>query len=134
MIDSSKISSNSLTNIVPEGMSKSDLISAHLMALISSAITSERIKRGLSQKDFAKLLGVKQSQVSLWERGDYNFTIQKIAAIASALDKDISFSMEDIKKKKKATIYYGINFSVSHKKFSQKFKTISHFEPQLKEE
>ena len=45
-----------------------------LMAKISSKILEERLSRNMSQKEFAKFMGVSQGLVSRWENGNENFT------------------------------------------------------------
>ena len=47
---------------------------------------SEILKsKGLSQKDFARLLGKRESEISKWLTGRHNFTTQTIARIETAL-------------------------------------------------
>lgn len=46
-------------------------------------------ERGMTQRDLAKLLGKKESEVSKWLRGTHNFTIQTIAKLSAALGEDI---------------------------------------------
>lgn len=41
--------------------------------------------KGISQKDFADLLGKKESEISRWMRGTHNFTISTIVKIELAL-------------------------------------------------
>lgn len=50
----------------------------------------------MTQAEFAKILNVNQSQISKWEAEDYNFTVEKLSEIATALDLylDISFKKE----------------------------------------
>ena len=48
--------------------------------------TSEILKsKGLTQKDFARLLGKRESEISKWMTGRHNFTTQTIARIETAL-------------------------------------------------
>jgi transcriptional regulator with XRE-family HTH domain len=48
---------------------------------------SEILKdKGLSQKDFARMLDKRESEVSKWLTGRHNFTIQTISRIECALD------------------------------------------------
>lgn len=42
--------------------------------------------KGMSQKDFADLLGKKESEISKWMRGTHNFTISTIVKIEQALN------------------------------------------------
>ena len=47
---------------------------------------SEILKsKGLTQKDFARLLGKHESEISKWMTGRHNFTTQTIARIEMAL-------------------------------------------------
>lgn len=47
---------------------------------------SEILKsKGLTQKDFARLLGKRESEISKWMTGRHNFTTQTIARIETAL-------------------------------------------------
>lgn len=46
-------------------------------------------RQGKTQKDLAKALGKRESEISKWMRGTHNFTIDTIAKISAALDEDI---------------------------------------------
>ena len=47
---------------------------------------SEILKsKGLTQKDFARLLGKRESEISKWLTGRHNFTTQTVARIETAL-------------------------------------------------
>ena len=47
---------------------------------------SEILKsKGLTQKDFARLIGKRESEISKWMTGRHNFTTQTIARIETAL-------------------------------------------------
>lgn len=56
---------------------------------IAGAIYDTMRERGLSQTDFAKLMGKKDSEVSRWLQGTHNFTVQTIAKISAVLKTDI---------------------------------------------
>ena len=75
-------------------LSAEDILSGKIQAEISTAITNERISRGLNQQQLAQLLNVSQGQVSKWESEDCNFTIRKLSEIAVALDMDLSVSLQ----------------------------------------
>lgn len=85
-----------LFNLFEDTISPADVLTSKMMAQISNAITRERIKMRLTQKDFANHIGVTQALVSRWEHGDYNFSIKKIAEIASKLNLDVNISMINI--------------------------------------
>jgi len=50
-----------------------------------------RMEKGLSQKEFAELIGVHQSLVSGWERGARKLTPQSLKLVALALGLPISY-------------------------------------------
>ena len=59
-----------------------DMMLAGLEASICSEIISQRIKRNMTQKEFAEFMGVSQGLVSKWEKGlvvPSAETIKKIA-------------------------------------------------------
>ena len=62
-----------------------DMMLAGLEASICSEIISQRIKRNMTQKEFAEFMGVSQGLVSKWEKGECNFTLSSLVRIASNL-------------------------------------------------
>ena len=51
---------------------------------------SEILKsKGLTQKDFARLLGKRESEISKWLTGRHNFTTQPVARIETALGSKV---------------------------------------------
>ncbi len=62
---------------VDMSMAKSDLI---------AGVLSEK---GLSQKDFARLTGKTETEVSRWLTGRHNFTLSTLAKISTALGVDV---------------------------------------------
>lgn len=107
-------------------LSAADVLAAKLQAQVCSAITRERVRRGMTQKQFAEFLGVSQGMVSRWEAGNYNFTLEKIGAIAAKLDLDPDITITGsrassspsesntkvIKYKKPRTAYHVSDFDV----------------------
>ena len=45
--------------------------------------------KGMSQKEFARLLGKTETEVSRWLSGTHNLTLSTICKIAAALDEDV---------------------------------------------
>lgn len=45
--------------------------------------------KGMSQKDFAKLMGKTETEVSRWLSGTHNLTMATICKISAALDEEI---------------------------------------------
>lgn len=92
-MNDSKYDIDSLLNLFEEYLDPSDILLSKLMAQISTAITRERLKKCMTQSDFAKYISASQSLVSRWEQGDYNFSLKKIAEIAASLNLDVNISM-----------------------------------------
>lgn len=92
MSNSTKCTIDDLLALFEDALSPADVIASKLIAQVSTAITKERIKLGMTQTEFAKHINVTQSQVSRWEHGNYNFSLEKIADIAAKLDLDINIS------------------------------------------
>ena len=60
-----------------------------LLTGIGARIEEVLKRKGWSQADFAKAMGKKESEISKWLGGGYNFTIATIAKIEAALGEDI---------------------------------------------
>lgn len=56
---------------------------------IISQITKTRKKMGLTQKEFASRLGLKQQAISTFERVEESPTLKKLVQFAAALDMEI---------------------------------------------
>ena len=52
-------------------------------------IKAMRIKRGLTQKQLAELLGVKQQNISDWERGERSPSVKNLKKMAEILNCQI---------------------------------------------
>lgn len=79
-----------LFELFSDDIQPSDVLSAKLIAQISTAITRERIKLHMNQTEFAKHINSTQSLISRWESGDYNFSIKKLSDIATKLNLDVN--------------------------------------------
>lgn len=77
-------------------LSKSDIYAAKTIAKISMFILKYRQDLNMTQKEFAKKMGVTQAMVSKWESAEYNFTVETIAQICEKLNTtfDIEFKPE----------------------------------------
>ena len=60
-----------------------------LSVAIANRIYAILEQRGLSQKEFSRMLGKTETEVSRWLSGMHNLTIGTIAKIATVLDEDI---------------------------------------------
>ena len=87
-------------------VSPADVLTAKMIAQISTAITRERLKLHMNQAEFARHINASQSLVSRWEHGDYNFSIRKIAEIAAALNLDVTISLSDASIQHQSSIEY----------------------------
>ena len=56
---------------------------------IASRIDALLVERGLSQKEFADMMGKRESEVSKWLKGTHNFTLRTLAKISAVLDSPI---------------------------------------------
>ena len=72
-----------------EDLSEETKEEINLMAACAVLIHEKRLQLGMNQKQFGELLGASQTMVSKWESGDYNFTVQKVGEIFTALKKVI---------------------------------------------
>lgn len=64
-------------------------IRMELSVAIANRIYSILEQRGLSQKDFARMMGKTETEVSRWLSGTHNLTISTISKITSVLGEDI---------------------------------------------
>lgn len=84
MITGAKFFTDAISNIPPEIQKQVDMSMA-----LSDAIAQVLSKRKLSQKDFAKMMGKTETEVSRWLAGRHNFTLSTIAKISVALGVDL---------------------------------------------
>lgn len=84
MITGAKFFTDAIQSIPPEIQKQVDLSMA-----ISDAIASILSKRGLSQKDFAKMMGKTETEVSRWLAGRHNFTLATLAKISTVLKENL---------------------------------------------
>lgn len=100
MSKEAKCNIDDLLDLFSEVLSASDILSSKLMAQVSTAITKERLKMRMNQKEFAGYLGVTQSEISRWEHGDYNFSLKKVAELATRLEMDVDINLTKMSIKK----------------------------------
>jgi len=60
-----------------------------LSVAIANRIYNILEEKGMSQKDFAQLMGKTETEVSRWLSGTHNLTMATICKISSALGEDI---------------------------------------------
>ena len=84
---------NQLAEAISRTLSSSDIAAARQLAKISSVIVSNRLERGMNQKQFAEFVGVSQGMISKWESGEYNFTVETLANICEKLNLDFEVNL-----------------------------------------
>ena len=70
---------------IPQKIDKQISWSMAISDVISEALNS----KGMTQKEFASLLGKTETEVSRWLGGTHNFTLSTLAKISSTLDLDL---------------------------------------------
>ncbi len=76
------------TDWITEGISKVEQKQIKDKSHIAFEIAAKRSDMGMSQKEFAKFMGVSQVMVSKWESGDYNFTLDTLNEVCFKLGMD----------------------------------------------
>lgn len=84
MKNKSRISKNFFEDLQPEYEAL-----VNLSVEISDRIEEILNRRGISQKQFAELLGKSESEISKWMSGMHNFTIKSIVNIENVLQEKI---------------------------------------------
>lgn len=82
------VSKEEFFNELSKLLSVEDIRIATILSEISNAISSARIKKKMNQKELSSFLNMSQSMVSKLESGDYNFTIESMVNVLTALDID----------------------------------------------
>ena len=78
-----------LLELFSDSVSSSDVLYAKLKARIFSFIVHERIKRQMTQEEFAKFIHISESHLQCIECGDYDISLKELCEILSYLNKDI---------------------------------------------
>lgn len=77
---------NDLLANFSNSFSAEEMMLAGLEGAICGEIIAQRIKRNMTQKEFAEFMGVSQGLISKWEKGECNFTLSSLVRIAAKLD------------------------------------------------
>ena len=80
---------NKLMNEIRQTMSPEMKAQMELTVGIANRIYAILEAKGLSQKEFAHLLGKTETEVSRWLSGTHNLTVSTLAKISAALGEDI---------------------------------------------
>ncbi|MBQ9473508.1 MAG: helix-turn-helix transcriptional regulator [Bacteroidales bacterium] len=80
---------NKLMDEIRETMSPEMKMQMELSVSIANRIYEILDEKGMTQKDFALLMGKTETEVSRWLSGTHNMTVSTIAKISTALEEDI---------------------------------------------
>ena len=81
--------SNKILDEIREGISPEIKLRLELSVAIANKVYDILENKGMSQKDFARLIGKTETEVSRWLSGTHNMTIATISKISCALKEDI---------------------------------------------
>ena len=78
-----------------KNMDNAELKTSTIISDISAKIANERIKRNMTQEEFAKFMETSKQTVTKWESGGYNFNIVTICKICQKLNWDINVTITE---------------------------------------
>lgn len=81
-----KLKDAKVTNWLCDGLTPKEIHETKKLALISAKIQLKRSALGMTQKEFARYMGVTQGMISKWESGEYNFTLLSLDNICNKLN------------------------------------------------
>lgn len=80
---------NRILNEIRSTISPEMKLQMEMSVAIANRIYEMIEARGMSQKDFARLMGKTETEVSRWLSGTHNLTLATICKISSALGEEI---------------------------------------------
>jgi transcriptional regulator with XRE-family HTH domain len=80
---------NKLMDEIRSTISPEMKLQMELSVAIANRIYEILEAKGMTQKDFARLMGKTETEVSRWLSGTHNLTMATICKISAALDEDI---------------------------------------------
>lgn len=86
---------NQIMNEIRSTISPETKMQMELSVAIANRIYDILEKKGMTQKDFARLMGKTETEVSRWLSGTHNMTLATLCKISIALDENI-LSVVDI--------------------------------------
>lgn len=97
-IDKSKLYDPFAEEIEESAEIKEILDYSDVLATIANYLVEYRIKNNLTQKQFAEILGMKQTMISKLESGRYNPSFKMVLKISYTLSNDDTIFIEIMKK------------------------------------
>lgn len=80
---------NKIMDEIRSSISPEMKLQMELSVAIANRIYEILEEKGLSQKDFARMLGKTETEVSRWLSGTHNLTMATICKISAALEADV---------------------------------------------
>lgn len=80
---------NKIMNEIRSGISPEMKMQMELSVAIANRVYEILEKKGMSQKDFARLMGKTETEVSRWLSGTHNLTMATICKISAALGESV---------------------------------------------
>lgn len=102
--------SNALEMLFDSYLSPADQIANRKLGRIASEIEMWRVQHNMTQRNFAKFMGVSQVMVSKWESGEYNFSIKTLANLASHLNCSFD-GMFELEQYEKETAHTSLHYN-----------------------
>ena len=88
-MERNQIKTNRIMDDIRSTISPEMKLQMELSVAIDNRIYEILEARGMSQKDFAKLMGKTETEVSRWLSGTHNLTMATICKISAALDAEV---------------------------------------------
>ena len=88
-VDRTIMKTNRIMDEIRSTISPEMKLQMEMSVAISNLIYEILEARGMSQKDFARLMGKTETEVSRWLSGTHNLTMATICKISAALDADV---------------------------------------------
>ncbi len=80
---------NKIMNEIRQSISPEMKLQMEMSVAIANRIYDILEEKGMSQKDFAHLMGKTETEVSRWLSGTHNLTLSTLCKIASALGENV---------------------------------------------
>ncbi len=80
---------NKIMDDIRSSISPEMKLQMELSVAIANRIYEILEEKGMSQKDFARLMGKTETEVSRWLSGTHNLTMATICKISAALEEDV---------------------------------------------
>lgn len=87
--DANKMKTNRIMDEIRETISPEMKMQMELSVAIANRISDILEEKGMSQKDFARLMGKTETEISRWLSGTHNLTLATLCKISVALGENL---------------------------------------------